>query len=422
MKKVLAWAIVGALVAGASIVVGITAVFFQFTSISSSSSDSPNAACTDTSAQALSVDTAALPDVAGYTPEQLSVAAQIMKAGEDLGMSERAQLIGLMTAMQESTLQNLAGGDRDSVGAFQQRPSQGWGTVEQLQDPSYAAKAFFRGVDTSRTGHIPGLMDIDGWESMSLTQAASAVQLPAEQYEDEYAKHESEARKLMSELAGVPVGQASGSLTDANLGCSTPVNVAVGDLPTQEQLTQDSANVACPEGSTDLGAASGGYQGERIPIRLCSITGTVCTGSDCRAGDLGGKARGEVVVNSLVAPHFMKWLEAVRADGYNPQFSSSFRSWETQASFSGGNVARVGYSNHQMGAAIDISGLSGGYNRHNCSGFTADGSCKSDAPEWGSYHKRGVENGALFHDEEFWHLEWVITRASEREVPFILAA
>ena len=422
MKKVLAWAIVGALVAGASIVVGITAVFFQFTSISSSGSDSPNAACTDTSAQALSVDTAALPDVAGYTPEQLSIAAQIMKTGEDLGLPERAQLIGLMTAMQESTLQNLSGGDRDSVGAFQQRPSQGWGTVEQLRDPAYAATAFFRGVDRSTGEHNPGLMDIDGWESMSLTQAASAVQLPAEQYEDEYAKHESEARKLMSELAGVPVGQASGSLTDTNLGCSTPVNVAVGDLPTQEQLTQDSANVACPEGSTDLGAASGGYQGERIPIRLCSITGTVCTGSDCRAGDLGWKARGEVVVNSLVAPHFMKWLEEVRADGYNPQFSSSFRSWETQASFSGGNVARVGYSNHQMGAAIDISGLPGGYNRHNCSGFTTDGSCKSNAESWGFYHKRGVENGALFHDEEFWHLEWVITRAPERDVPFIPAA
>lgn len=422
MKKILAWAIAGALVAGVGIVVGVTAVFFQFASISSSDSDSPNAACTDTSAQALSVDTSALPDVAGYTPEQLSVAAQIMKAGEDLGMSERAQLIGLMTAMQESTLQNLSGGDRDSVGAFQQRPSQGWGTVEQLQDPSYAATAFFRGVDTSRTGHIPGLMDIDGWESMSLTQAASAVQHPAEQYEGEYAKHESEARKLMSALAGVPVGQASGSLTDTNLGCSAPVNVAVGDLPTQEQLTQDSANVACPEGSTDLGAASGGYQGKRIPIRLCSITGTVCTGSDCRAGELGGKARGEVVVNSLVAPHFMKWLEAVRADGYNPQFSSSFRSWETQASFSGGNVARVGYSNHQMGAAIDISGLPGGYNRHNCSGFAADGSCKSNSAAWSSYHKHGVENGALFHDEEFWHLEWVITRAPERDVPFIPAA
>lgn len=422
MKKVVVAAVVASVVAAVA-VAGSTVVMFAYlsgTSLGSSSSSSSS--CSSEPAQALSVDVSELPDVAGYTSEQLSVAAQIMKTGGDLGLPERAQLIGLMTAMQESTLQNLSGGDRDSVGAFQQRPSQGWGTVEQLRDPSYAATAFFRGVDTAEGGHIAGLMDIEDWESMSLTQAASAVQLPAEQYEDEYAKHESEARQLMSELAGVPLGEASGSLTDSDLGCSAPTSVAPGDLPTQEQFTQDSANVACPEGTTDLGAGTGGFNGERIPIRLCSIAGTVCTGSDCRAGDLGGKARGEVVVNSLVAPHFMKWLEAVRADGHDPQFSSSFRSWETQASFSGGNVASVGYSNHQMGAAVDISGLPGGYNRHNCTGFAADGSCKSNAPEWSSYHKRGVENGALFHDEEFWHLEWVITRVDERDVPFIPAA
>lgn len=436
MKKVLAWAIVGALVVGVGIVVGVTAVFFQFTAISASGTDSTNVACTGTSAQALSVDTSALPDVAGYTEAQLSAAAQIMKTGEQLGLPERAQLIALMTAMQESTLGAGKGVMQPNVdgdaGYFQQRVLPGWyGTLEQVQDPAYGARVFFQGVDVtqdvpggagSKGYHIPGLMDIEGWESMSLTQAASAVQRPAKKYEGEYAKHENEARKLMSALAGVPVGQASGSLTDANLGCSAPVNVEVGDLPTQEQLTQDSANVACPEGSTDLGAATGGYQGKRIPIRLCSIAGTVCTGSDCRAGELDGKARGEVIVNSLVAPHFMKWLEAVRADGYNPKFNSSYRSWETQASFSGGNVAPVGYSNHQMGAAIDISGLPGGYNRHNCSGFAADGSCKSNTPAWNSYHKHGVENGALFHDEEFWHLEWVITRAPERDVPFILAA
>src|SRR5699024_10472881 len=88
---------------------------------------------------ALSVDPAQLPDsVEGMSEEQLSNAAIIMKAGEEAGLGERAQLIGIMTAMQESTLNNLDGGDRDSVGLFQQRPSQGWGTVEQLADPTYA--------------------------------------------------------------------------------------------------------------------------------------------------------------------------------------------------------------------------------------------------------------------------------------------
>lgn len=420
MGRVVAVVVVVALVLGAAVVIGATSMFFQAASILNEESSDP--ACSGTSAAAISVDTSDLPDVAGYTTEQLSVAAHIMQAGEAAGLDERAQLIGIMTAMQESTLANLSGGDRDSVGAFQQRPSVGWGTIEQLRDPSYAATAFFEGVDTS-SGHIPGLVDIEGWEGMSLTQAAAAVQRPAEDLEGEYAKHESEARRLMSELSGVPGASASDSLTDPSLGCAAPVAASAGDLPSQEELTSDSANVACPEGSTDLGVASGGYEGARVPIRLCSITGTVCTGSDCRSGSLAGMARGEVVLNSLVAPHFIAWLEAVREDGYDPTFNSSFRSWSTQLSLSGSsNAASVGWSNHQMGAAVDISGLPGRYLRHNCTGFTSDGSCKTNTASWDSYYQRGVENGALFHDEEFWHLEWIITRAESREVPFILAA
>lgn len=432
MKKAIGATVVGSLILSLLLIAAATAVLFQFTTGTGSGGGSANPACTAGSAPALIVDETALPTVAGYTPEQLSTAAQIMKVGADLGLGERAQLIALMTAMQESQLglnSHPTGPGRDT-GPFQQRSIPGWyGTPEQLQDPAYAARVFFEGkvVEETVPGgagdagyHIPGLMQIQGWEQMSLTQAAQAVQ--RSDFPGAYAKHETEARRLMAELAGVPVSAASGSLTLADLGCSAPVSITVGDLPTQEQLTQPSANVACPEGTTDLGVATGGYEGQRIPIRLCSISGTVCTGSDCRAGTLGGKARGEVIVNSLVAPHFMKWLEEVRADGHNPVFSSSFRSWATQSSFSGGNVARPGWSNHQMGAAVDISGLPGSYNRHNCSGHTADGSCKSSAAVWVAYHSRGVENGALFHDQEFWHLEWVITRASQRDVPFILAA
>src|SRR5699024_11781133 len=81
--------------------------------------------CIENGSPALSVDPAQLPDsVEGMSEEQLSNAAIIMKAGEEAGLGERAQLIGIMTAMQESTLNNLDGGDRDSVGLFQQRPSQ----------------------------------------------------------------------------------------------------------------------------------------------------------------------------------------------------------------------------------------------------------------------------------------------------------
>lgn len=436
MRKVVTAVVVIALGVSASFL-GVVVLFFQFISLpvaQESQAESANTACSGPSAPALTVDPSDLPTVEGYAPEQLSVAAQIMKAGAELELPERAQLIGIMTAMQESTLglNTQATGSGSDAGVFQQRTLDGWyGSVEEVSNPSYAATAFFQGVTAkapgdygsagggSGYGHLSGLIDIDGWESMPLGDVAQKVQRSA--YPDEYANHESEARRLMAALAGVPVSAASESLADSTLGCQGPTAATPGDLPTQEQFTQPSADVACPEGTTDLGGGTGGFQGERIPLRLCSITGTVCTGSDCGEGQMEGKARGEVVLNSLVAPHFIAWLEAVRADGHDPQFSSSYRSWATQVSLSGSsNAARAGWSNHQMGAAVDISGLPGSYARHNCAGFTADGACKALSPEWQSYHAQGVENGAVFHDQEFWHLEWVITRAPERDIPFIV--
>ncbi|MDN5685850.1 MAG: C40 family peptidase [Brachybacterium sp.] len=141
--------------------------------------------------------------VAGTSAEAMKNAAIIMKVGEQEGIPARGQMVALMVAMQESTLQNLSAGDRDSIGLFQQRPSQGWGTPEQLHDPSYASLAFYRGIDSAGGGQIPGLMDIDGWESMPLTVAAQRVQRSA--YPRAYAKHEQPAREIMSALSDVDV-------------------------------------------------------------------------------------------------------------------------------------------------------------------------------------------------------------------------
>ena len=434
MKKLIAAGVAVALVAVVALIAVPAVLLTTVTTVMSSTMSGAAGICIENGSPALSVDPAQLPDsVEGMSEEQLSNAAIIMKAGEEAGLGERAQLIGIMTAMQESTLNNLDGGDRDSVGLFQQRPSQGWGTVEQLADPTYAARAFFQGVDAANGSHVPGLADLAGWESMTLTGAAQAVQLSG--YPEAYATHEASARKIMAAVAGVPVAEASNDLTNNALGCGASAlipGVTLGaraasalsdDLPTQAQFKQPSAQVACPEGAVDLGAGTGGVDGQKVPIRLCSIPGTVCTGSDCGKGQLGGKARGEVVVNSLVAPYFMKWLDEVRAAGHDPQFSSSFRSWESQQRISRGgsnpNAARPGRSNHQMGAAVDISGLPGSYSRHNCAGTTPDGSCKSSSPAWEAYWSHGVSNGAVFHDQEFWHLEWIITRADQRSIPFI---
>ena len=67
-----------------------------------------------------------------------------------------ATLVALMTALQESQLQNLNCGDRDSVGLFQQRPTAGWGTVQEILDPTYAAEAFFGGAKAAEPAWAGG--------------------------------------------------------------------------------------------------------------------------------------------------------------------------------------------------------------------------------------------------------------------------
>ncbi|WP_255714828.1 MULTISPECIES: hypothetical protein [unclassified Blastococcus] len=102
------------------------------------------------------------------SPEQVQNAATIAAVGRDRGLPERAVVIALATAMQESTMRNLDYGDRDSLGLFQQRPSQGWGTPEQVQDPVYAAGRFY-----------DHLVEVPGWETRPLGEAAHAVQRSA---------------------------------------------------------------------------------------------------------------------------------------------------------------------------------------------------------------------------------------------------
>jgi N-acetylmuramoyl-L-alanine amidase len=121
-------------------------------------------------------------------------AQTIIRVGRSLGVPDYGIVIALATAMQESSMRNISWGDRDSVGLFQQRPSAGWGTAEELLDPAHAAALFFAG----RAGHTRGLLDIPGWQSMTLTAAAQAVQISA--FPDAYAKWEPSAWKWFSEL------------------------------------------------------------------------------------------------------------------------------------------------------------------------------------------------------------------------------
>ena len=123
----------------------------------------------------------------------------IVQVGRDLGVPDYGIVIALATAMQESSLRNIDWGDRDSVGLFQQRPSSGWGSAEQIMDPAYATRAFFGGPNSPTPGRTRGLLNIRGWQDMSLTDAAQAVQISA--YPQAYAKWEASAWAWLQELS-----------------------------------------------------------------------------------------------------------------------------------------------------------------------------------------------------------------------------
>jgi hypothetical protein len=121
--------------------------------------------------------------------EQAESAAIIAGVAVRRGLPARAATIALATAYQESGLRNLAHGDRDSLGLFQQRPSQGWGTVAQVRDPHYAAGKFY-----------DALVKIKNYQQLSVTVAADRVQRSA--FPNAYADHEADARVLASALTG----------------------------------------------------------------------------------------------------------------------------------------------------------------------------------------------------------------------------
>lgn len=145
----------------------------------------------------------AAPNVPGLSREQARNAAQIVQAGRERDLPRRALVVAIATALQESTLRNLAnptvpaslaqrhegtGTNFDSLGLFQQRPSQGWGSVEQLMNPRFAASAFYA-----------RLVQVPGWERLSVAAAAQAVQRSA--FATAYAKHEGRAAQIVDQLS-----------------------------------------------------------------------------------------------------------------------------------------------------------------------------------------------------------------------------
>ncbi|WP_211661251.1 hypothetical protein [Modestobacter muralis] len=123
-------------------------------------------------------------------------AATIAAVARSRGLPPRATVIALATAQQESRIRNLDHGDRDSLGLFQQRPSQGWGSEAQVQDPVYATGKF-----------LDGLVEVPGWETGRLTEVAQAVQRSG--FPEAYQQWE----PMATALAGALLSDQPGRLT-----------------------------------------------------------------------------------------------------------------------------------------------------------------------------------------------------------------
>ena len=132
---------------------------------------------------------------------QMANAATIAAIGAQRGMPERAVVVALATAYQESGLRNLAGGDRDSVGLFQQRPSQGWGSPAEIRDPRYATNTFYA-----------ALAKVRDWEEMRVTDAAQTVQRSA--FPEAYQKWADESEVLSRALLGQTSGAVACAVSD----------------------------------------------------------------------------------------------------------------------------------------------------------------------------------------------------------------
>ncbi|GAA1579877.1 hypothetical protein GCM10009804_40650 [Kribbella hippodromi] len=193
---------------------------------------------------------------------QVGWAKLIDSVAIERGLPGKATLIALMTALVESDLQNLAYGDLDSVGLFQQRTESGWGSQAELQQWHYATNAFFGGKGAP---FPPGLVDIDGWPSMPLGDVAQRVQRSA--YPDRYALREQEARGIAAEAgidltrsgnpyAGRPNAPTGGSVVDGLQDTSNSCDQSGGGLssgkPVNGVWPEQKASVTDPTGTGGL--------------------------------------------------------------------------------------------------------------------------------------------------------------------------
>ncbi|KOV59538.1 Co/Zn/Cd efflux system component [Streptomyces sp. MMG1121] len=249
-----------------------------------------------------------------FSPEQAVNAATIAAVGTGRGMPPRAVTIALATAIQESGLRNIEHGDRDSLGLFQQRPSQGWGTAQQIMDPAYAAGIFY--------AHLAKVPDYTG---LPLTVAAQRVQRSG--FPEAYAKHESDATLLAAALTGT----AAATLTCD--GRPQPGATTTGPDAVRSALVRDFGRDALQETGAEVGgvpvpspspapSVTASAQGQTVTVPVPQGTRTDASGR-------GERQRGWQLAQWAVANSSALHIQRVSYGGLEWTAGSSADQWRT---------------------------------------------------------------------------------------------
>ncbi|MFJ3225693.1 heavy metal transporter [Streptomyces sp. NPDC086783] len=264
-----------------------------------------------------------------FTPEQAVNAATITAVGTTRGMPERAVTIALATALQESGLRNIRHGDRDSIGLFQQRPSQGWGTRKQIMDPTYAAGEFYR-----------HLAKVPGYSRLPLTVAAQRVQRSG--YPQAYAKHEPDATLLAAALTG----RAAATLTCEGRPGATRTG---GPDAVRAALVRDFGRDVLQVAGAEVGGGTDAGSGQVSPSAAASPS--------------PGPGPGTTV--TVPVP------EGTAADGSRRQRGWELAHWAV-ANSSALHIAHVSYAGREWSAGRSVSEWTESGNSRNSAKSTAE--------------------------------------------------
>ncbi len=225
-------------------------------------------------------------------PDQLLNASIIADVAMRRALPERAVIVALATAQQESKLRNLDYGDADSLGLFQQRPSEGWGSASQITQPIYAAGKFF-----------DALVKVTDWQTLSVGDAAQAVQRSA--FPQAYASWAPRATALAAALTGTTTNQLTCRLVHPGISVATSSSPAVSSAPGVVTASAAPTSIAAAVKTTtsglrnDLAITSPSVANIDSKMTTITVSGLGSTGS----GDDAATARQETTVAAWAVAH-----------------------------------------------------------------------------------------------------------------------